>query len=66
MNCIVIAKLIGLLNGEMRGTQESRVQFYNLDCNSGIHSVIVQNDNFVEIDVIKINKDLSYNIKIKG
>ena len=66
MNCIVIAKLIGLLNGEMRGTQESRVQFYNLDCDSGIHSVIVQNDNFVEIDVIKINKDLSYNIKIKG
>ena len=66
MNCIVIAKLIGLLTGEMQGTQESRVQFYNLDCDSGIHSVIVQNDNFVEIDVIKINKDLSYNIKIKG
>lgn len=63
MNCIVIAKLIGLLNGEM---QESKVDFYNLECDSGFHSVIVRNDKFVEVDVIKINKDLSYNIKIKG
>ena len=63
-SCIVIAELIGLLSGDI--SQESRVNFYNLDCDSGIHSVIVQNDKFVEIDVIKINKDLSYNIKIKG
>ena len=63
-SCIVIAELIGLLSGDI--SQESRVNFYNLDCDSGIHSVIVQNDEFVEIDVIKINKDLSYNIKIKG
>lgn len=63
MNCIVIAKLIGLLNGD---TQESKVDFYNLECDSGLHSVIIQNDKFVEIDVVKINKDLSYKIKIKG
>lgn len=63
-SCIVIAELIGLLSGDI--SQESRVKFYNLDCDSGMHSVIVQNDKFVEIDVIKINKDLSYNIKIKG
>ena len=65
MNCIVIAKLIGILSGDISENQ-SKVDFYNLDCNSDIHSVIVQNDKFVEIDVIKINKDLSYNIKIKG
>lgn len=63
MNCIVIAKLIGLLNGDI---QESKVDFYNLECDSGLHSVIIQNDKFVEVNVIKINKDLSYNIKIKG
>lgn len=63
-SCIVIAELIGLLSGDI--SQESRVNFYNLDCDSGMHSAIVQNDKFVEIDVIKINKDLSYNIKIKG
>ena len=63
-SCIVIAELIGLLSGDI--SQEARVNFYNLDCDSGMHSVIVQNVKFVEIDVIKINKDLSYNIKIKG
>jgi len=63
-SCIVIAELIGLLSGDI--SQESRVNFYNLDCDSGMYSAIVQNDKFVEIDVIKINKDLSYNIKIKG
>ena len=65
MNCIVIAKLIGILSGDISDNQ-SRVDFYNLDCNSGIHSVILKNNEFVEVDVIKINKDLSYNIKIKG
>ena len=62
MNCIVIAKLIGLLNGDI----QERVDFYNLECDSGMHSVIVKNEEFVEVKVIKINKDLSYNIKIKG
>ena len=58
MNCIVIAELIGLLNGDI----QERVKFYNLDCDSRIHSVIVQNEKFVEVNVIKINKDLSYTI----
>lgn len=65
MNCIVIAKLIGLLAGDV-DNKISRVDFYNLECDSGFHSVIVKDEKFVEVDVIKINKDLSYNIKIKG
>lgn len=63
-NCIVIAKLIGLLNGNI--DQESKVNFYNLDCDNGSISAIVKNDEFIEVQVLKINKDLSYNIKIKG
>lgn len=64
-NCIVIAKLIGLLNGDLQDISK-KVDFYNLDCGNGTHSVIIQNEEFVEIDVLKINKDLSYTIKIKG
>lgn len=63
MNCIVIAKLIGLLNGDI----QEKVEFYNLECDSGFHSVIIENQKFVEVDVVKINKDLTYNIvKPKG
>ena len=65
MNCIVIAKLIGILSGDISDNQ-SRVNFYNLDCGETIHSVILKNDEYVEVKVIKINKDLSYNIQIKG
>lgn len=65
MNCIVIAKLIGLLNGDLQNDPQ-KVDFYNLDCGNETLSVIVQNEEFVEIDVLKINKDLSYTIKIKG
>ncbi len=65
MNCIVIAKLIGLLNGDLQNAPQ-KVDFYNLDCGNETRSIIVQNEEFVEIDVLKINKDLSYTIKIKG
>ena len=63
MNCIVIAKLIGILNSDV--VQESKFDVYKLDCSSSTHSVIIQNDRFVEVDILKINPDLTYNIKIK-
>ena len=66
MNCIVIAKLMGTLVGDIQHINESNVSFYNLECDSGIHSVIVRNDEFIEVNVLKINRDLSYAIKIKG
>lgn len=56
--CIVIAKLIGILNSQP-------VDFYKLDCGEAAHSVIIQNQQFVEINIVNINKDLTYNIKLK-
>lgn len=63
MNCIVLAKLIGILYADLEPVS---VNLFTLDCDTSHHSVIVINNEFVEVDVIKINKDLSYNIKIKG
>ena len=64
MNCIVIAKLIGILNSDIV-VQESKFDVYKLDCQSGTHDVILKNNEFVEVNIIKINPDLTYNIKIK-
>lgn len=64
MNCIVIAKLIGILNSDIV-VQESKFDVYKLDCQSGTHDVILKNNEFVEVHIIKINPDLTYNIKIK-
>ena len=61
MNCIVLAKLVGILYLE----SYTQVDLFTLDCNSSYHSVIVQNNTFIEVDVININKDLAYNIKFK-
>lgn len=58
--CIVIAKLIGILNS-------NPVDLYKLDCGGTEHSVIIQNQEFVEVQIKNINhKDLTYNIVLKG
>lgn len=64
MNCIVIAKLIGILNSDIV-VQESKFDVYKLDCQSGTHDVILKNNELVEVQILKINPDLTYNIKIK-
>lgn len=56
--CIVIVKLVGILNSQP-------IDFYKLDCSETEHSVIIQNQQFVEINIVNINKDLTYNIKLK-
>lgn len=53
--CIVIAKLIGILNSEP-------VDVYKLDCSTTSHSVILKNNEFQEVQIINMNKDLSHNI----
>mgnify|MGYP003598798191 CR=1 FL=1 len=56
--CIVIAKLLGILNSEP-------IDVYKIDCYETSHNVILQNKEFIEVNVLKINSDLSYNIEIK-
>lgn len=56
--CIIIFKLVGILNS-------NPVDLYKLDCGETEHSVIVQNKEFVEVNILGINRNLTYNIEIK-
>lgn len=57
--CIVIAKIIGILNSQP-------IDVYQLDCGTA-HSVIIQNQEFKEVEILSINSnDFTYNIKIKN
>lgn len=53
--CIVIAKLIGMLNSEP-------VDVYKLHCTLDTYHVILINDSMKEVQIIKQNKDLTYEI----
>lgn len=63
-SCIIIAKLVGILNSDI--IESAKVDFYNVDCKNGSYSVMIENTKVVEVNVVKINKDLSYNIKAKS
>lgn len=53
--CIVIAKLIGILNSEP-------VDVYKLHCSSDTYHVILVDDSITEVQILKQNKDLTYEI----
>lgn len=60
MNCIVIAKLIGVL---YLNNIPVSTNVYKLDCGYNEHYVIMEKNEFKEVQILNINKDLSYNIK---
>ncbi len=62
--CIVIASMVGILNTE----PNTKVAFYKADCESSTKFFIVDKkpNSISEVDVIKINNDLSYTISLKG
>ena len=51
--CIVIAKLIGILNSEP-------VDMYKLHCTSDIYYAILINEQLVPVNILKQNEDLTY------
>lgn len=53
--CIVIAKLIGILNSEP-------IDVYKLHCTSDTYHAVLINDQLVPIQIVKQNKDLTYDI----
>lgn len=53
--CIVIAKLIGILNSEP-------VDVYKLHCSSDTYHIILIDNSMKEVQIIKQNKDLTYEI----
>jgi hypothetical protein len=62
--CIVVASLVGILNTE----PSDKVALYKADCEHSTKFFIVDNkpNTIREVDIIKINNDLSYTIKLKG
>ena len=53
--CIVIAKLIGMLNSEP-------IDVYKLHCSSDTYHVILIDNSMKEVQIIKQNQDLTYEI----
>ena len=53
--CIVIAKLIGILNSEP-------VDVYKLHCTSDIYHAVLINEQLVPVNILKQNQDLTYTI----
>ena len=53
--CIVIAKLIGILNSEP-------VDVYKLHCSSDTYHIILIDNSMKEVQIIKQNQDLTYEI----
>ena len=51
--CIVIAKLIGILNSEP-------VDVYKLHCTSDIYHAVLINEQLVPVYILKQNEDLTY------
>lgn len=56
--CVVIAKLIGILN-----TQP--VNVYKLDCMTSNTYIVIEDKSTLVVDVKSINSDLSYNVVVK-
>lgn len=51
--CIVIAKLIGILNSEP-------IDVYRLHCTSDTYHAVLINDQLIPVQIVKQNKDLTY------
>lgn len=62
MNCIVIAKLVGMLY--LNNIQVS-TNVYKLDCGYSEHYAIINKETkeLKEVKILNINNDLSYNIE---
>lgn len=58
--CIVIAKLIGILSTE----PNTPVNLYKLDCYDSEKFIIIKGE-LIEVDIVKINPDLTYIVKEK-
>lgn len=58
--CIVIAKLIGILSTE----PNTPVNLYKLDCHDSEKFIVLKGE-LIEVDIIKINPDLTYIVKEK-
>lgn len=58
--CIVIAKLIGILSTE----PNTPVNLYKLDCYDSEKFIVLKGE-LIEVDIIKINPDLTYIVKEK-
>lgn len=58
--CIVIAKLIGILSTE----PNTPVNLYKLDCYDSEKFIVLKGE-LIEVDIVKINPDLTYIIKEK-
>ena len=61
--CIVVASLVGVLSTE----PNNKVALYKADCETSNKFFILDNkpNTIREVDIIKINSDLSYTIKLK-
>ena len=53
--CIVVAKLIGILNSEP-------IDVYRLHCTSDTYHAVLINDQLIPVQIVKQNKDLTYDI----
>lgn len=51
--CIVIAKLIGILNSEP-------IDVYKLHCTSDTYHAVLINEQLVPVHILKQNQDLTY------
>ena len=51
--CIVIAKLIGILNSEP-------IDVYKLHCTSDIYHAVLIDEQLVPVQIVKQNEDLTY------
>lgn len=58
--CIVIAKLIGILSTE----PNTPVNLYKLDCYDSEKFIVLKGE-LIEVDIVKINPDLTYIVKEK-
>lgn len=56
--CIVIAKLMGVLNSQP-------VDVYKLDCLYTNTYIVIEDKNTIVVDVKSINSDLTYNLSVK-
>lgn len=63
--CIIIAKLIGILSSELNKSDLNKYDLYKIDCYEKSYDIIIQKSEIKEVKIININTDLSYNIKLK-
>ena len=62
--CIVVASLVGILSTE----PNNKLVLYKADCQTDSKFFILGNtpNTIKEVDIIKINPDTTYTIKLKG